>query len=276
MNNVEVSGNQLFPSSRQAIKKKASILANKNLIYLETRLKKNYLRKQQRSVEILSKRLAKATAATFDNHNFIVTSVLSKMFIRKIGIPVTLALVTLMATMYRTQATDQDIHQKLDEMDKHLDHMSSTMLKIQRRIYSQILPDDCFHISDEFKGKRYFMTKTNKSFNISDADAVCQFYGGYIVEFEDADEIEFVFDFVTKVDQGGLHYTGVILRETDQTHVYYHSGKTVQTELWGQGEPNNVGGNEDCAVLTEAQNARGHRLNDVDCGVLGKIVCESE
>ncbi|GFO04589.1 hypothetical protein PoB_003109400 [Plakobranchus ocellatus] len=126
-------------------------------------------------------------------------------------------------------------------MDKRLDHMSSTMLKIQRRIYSQILLNDCFHISDEFKGKRYFMTKTDKSFNISDADAVCQFYGGYIVEFEDADEIEFVYDFLKRVDSGKLHYTGVIYHETDKNHVYYHSGKPVPTELWGQGEPNDVG-----------------------------------
>lgn len=48
-----------------------------------------------------------------------------------------------------------------------------------------------------------------------------------------------------------------------------HSGKPPPIEQWGEGEPNDAGGDEDCVEVL-----RNGRWNDAHCGVLRPFACE--
>jgi cysteine-rich repeat protein len=96
------------------------------------------------------------------------------------------------------------------------------------------------------------------------AEQTCVAHGGHLVSIQDAAEQVFVQGLI----QGNTHI-GLTDSAVEGTFVWA-SGAPVSYTNWGFGEPNNSGGNEDCALMFKASGM----WNDGPCSGLLSSVCE--
>ena len=69
---------------------------------------------------------------------------------------------------------------------------------------------------------------------------------------------------------GIMNLDGVWRFVTDGTMFYPNQGNTLAK--WGEGEPNNKGGNQNCASIW----SHNHKLDDDDCWKKERGLCEIE
>ncbi|XP_013062293.2 uncharacterized protein LOC106051637 isoform X2 [Biomphalaria glabrata] len=105
--------------------------------------------------------------------------------------------------------------------------------------------DELFISSNNFKGKKYLLTKEAAFFYPSLAQAVCTLFGGYLAEMDTSEEFNFVRTFVRS---HGSQFMQVMAGGSDEGHeghwTYRHS-KSAVVSFWGPGEPDNYNG-ENC------------------------------
>ena len=128
--------------------------------------------------------------------------------------------------------------------------------------------ESCYHADD---------TITTKW---SDARALCQNLGGDLVVITSTEEDDFVYNMAIEQETvtEGKAWIG-LKKSVDDSNWYWVDGTPLegQYENWGSGEPNNLGGNEDCGHYF---NQPG-KWNDISCELTGgwaakapTVVCE--
>ncbi|KAL3841959.1 hypothetical protein ACJMK2_020035 [Sinanodonta woodiana] len=122
--------------------------------------------------------------------------------------------------------------------------------------------NSCYHISHE---KR----------NWVDASEMCKFDGGYLLEVNNADEGHFL---EHQVKLFNFPEDGAWLGATDNMlkgdWVWAHSNTLLSSRPythWAPGEPNDLGGNENCLII----NNNGF-WNDRDCSTVFHYICETD
>ncbi|KAL3841963.1 hypothetical protein ACJMK2_020039 [Sinanodonta woodiana] len=122
--------------------------------------------------------------------------------------------------------------------------------------------NSCYHISHDLQ--EWFHAAT-----------ICAFDGGYLVEVNDADEGHFL---EQQVKLFNLPKDGAWLGATDnvlkRNWVWAHSNTLLSSRPythWAPGEPNNLGGNENCLILYN-----NGFWNDLDCGTIFHYICEKD
>ncbi|GFN80609.1 collectin-12 [Plakobranchus ocellatus] len=118
--------------------------------------------------------------------------------------------------------------------------------------------------------KVYTLTRRNEVFNLEKMNNKCKEMGGYLVEIDDAEELEFVASKVASITKN-LVYIGTNDVDEEGKYVFYNSKKPLPDGLkWKAGNPDNYGKDpgEDCVNLTVAG------MNDLNCTSNGRFICE--
>ena len=102
-----------------------------------------------------------------------------------------------------------------------------------------------------------------------DAWEHCSSKGGHLLEVDNADETDFL---VKKYKAQHTVWVGGNDKETEGVFMWQTSKRTITTNLFYPGEPNNKG-EEDCVQLY-CNSARVGRLNDGKCATKIKFICE--
>ena len=68
-------------------------------------------------------------------------------------------------------------------------------------------------------------------------------------------------------------WIGIDDKSIEGKFTYATDGESVKFTNWNRGQPDNAGGNEDCAHLWKGH---GFRWNDVGCSAKMSFVCESQ
>ena len=99
---------------------------------------------------------------------------------------------------------------------------------------------------------------------MSDAQSKCQQMGGDLAIIRSDHENQFIFNLVKRTS--GLPVWGVWigLRRKSDGNFEWVDGTPVKYSSWNSGEPNNMGGREDCVVMFSAGRAGG-KWNDSPC-----------
>ena len=111
------------------------------------------------------------------------------------------------------------------------------MLTTQAAAIRRLEASSIFYVSQEFRGRHYLVHKTPKPFNIHTADTFCSSFGEYLVELDNDDEFDFVFEFVRSIGGDTDFATGVNDIDKEGYYVYYHSKKPATFLRWGNSEP---------------------------------------
>ena len=96
-----------------------------------------------------------------------------------------------------------DIGEAVNCLEKLIENQSLTTIQKQQTILNELKLAklasvlDKFDVSAVFQGRRYFVTKAVASFNIRNADFLCEVMGGYLTEIEDKEEYDFLLNFLS-------------------------------------------------------------------------------
>ncbi|GFN85367.1 collectin-11 [Plakobranchus ocellatus] len=187
----------------------------------------------------------------------------------------------------------KDLHSKIKALDAKLEQTAAaipkqfntlqdnitalevkleTFQRNQNRHFKMMAIDkESFDLSDMSKSRVYIASKVKAAFNIKAANQACISSGGYLVELDDDEEYQFVYDFVTRIKGSNSFFTGGNDIEKEGHLEYYHSKKAVPSlQQWSRGQPDNYNGKEDCMEIRLNYKA----LNDAPCTMAGKFVCE--
>ncbi|GFO46125.1 hypothetical protein PoB_007263000, partial [Plakobranchus ocellatus] len=143
-----------------------------------------------------------------------------------------------------------------------LDSLASKIIDIKK--YFGLRATD---MSAARKGRVYLLSKRVKKFNLYKANTACKAVGGYLVEFNDYEEFEFVFEYVkSRRLSDEAYFTGVY--RSGYYYCQYHSGSWLTNAIpWTIDYPV-----ETCVEVGFVRLA----LNDFKCGCPGKFICEVE
>ena len=161
----------------------------------------------------------------------------------------------------------QNMTSKLDDISKAVNSLEELMEKHFLAKIASVL--DKFDVSAVFQGRRYCVTNAVASFNIRNADFLCEVMGGYLTEIEDKEEYDFLFEFLKGVG-GDDFFTGANDIDEEGVWTYWHSEKPVTYVNWASGQPDNNENDEDCMEIQIGLNG----LNDWPCTTNAKFVCE--
>ena len=180
-------------------------------------------------------------------------------------------------------AMDASCCHKMDKLQTELTGLSDKMEKLQEkmssleqninlkfRLLGTSIDTGRFDVSSVYQGRVYLVSKKVRIFNITTANILCRKSGGYLVELDDAQEYQFVFNLVSTIRGANSFWTGGNDIKKEGTWVYYNSKKPVPKLSWTRGQPDNFGGREDCMEFR--LNFGG--LNDWLCYRKGKFICE--
>ena len=168
-----------------------------------------------------------------------------------------------------------DIGEAVNSLEELIENQNLTILQRQQTILNELKLAkiasvlDKFDVSAVFQGRLYFVTKAVASFNIRNADFLCDVMGGYLTEIEDKEEYDFLFQFLKGVG-GDNFFTGANDIDEEGVWTYWHSGKPVTYGNWQSGQPDNNQTNGDCMEIHISLNSTNNR----HCTADAKFVCE--
>ncbi|GFO31298.1 collectin-11 [Plakobranchus ocellatus] len=174
----------------------------------------------------------------------------------------------------------KNLHSKIEALDSkiegEIEALASKLETFQQNqnLHFKMMAIDkgSFDVSDISKGRVYLASKAQAAFNIGAANQACKSSGGHLVEFDDDEEYQFVYDFATRTGGANTFWTGANDIEREGHFVYFNSKKPVPTlTAWSSGQPDNADGSEDCIEIRLT-----FGLNDWICSQTGKFVCEVE
>ncbi|GFO23543.1 collectin-11 [Plakobranchus ocellatus] len=154
----------------------------------------------------------------------------------------------------------KELEQKIESNAKNIDKL------VAAKYEDSPLKND-FEISDAYMGHIYLMKKRNERTTLKEKNEECQKLGGYLAEFDDQAEQNFVAQFAKP---GGRNYVFIGANDVSQegTFEQYNSKKPMPKLKWRRGEPNNANRREDCVSVTP------YGLNDLNCMTYGRNLCE--
>merc|ERR1711936_1433092 len=101
--------------------------------------------------------------------------------------------------------------------------------------------DSCYHNS-------------GAAMNWNDAHEYCLEIGGYLVEIDAQEEEDWLLGAFAVYDQD--YWIGLTDQEEEGEWIWADSGYAPKYTAWAEGEPNNMGEGEDCAVLFDMYNGQ--------------------
>ena len=105
-------------------------------------------------------------------------------------------------------------------------------------------------------------------FSLKNANAVCQQHNGYLLELNGRNEFNFVVDFL----EAESFRVGAndVKKEGDFINFNSNTISTVLDLPWGENQPDNAEGVEDCMEIVAEWKALGDKI----CDMLTKYICE--
>ncbi|XP_066295774.1 lactose-binding lectin l-2-like [Branchiostoma lanceolatum] len=109
----------------------------------------------------------------------------------------------------------------------------------------------------------------NERSKYSSAAASCSTDGGTLAMPRDADTNTFLIDLKNAVDNTAYFWFGLTDVQQERSWMWADGVALGSFRPWGPGEPNNSGGNEDCAEYW-----KDDMWNDVPCSASRKFICQ--
>ena len=151
--------------------------------------------------------------------------------------------------------------------------LSKNLLNLQDKIehvhFLSTIGGAQFDVSGEYKGRIYLASRLTMQSNIAQKNKVCTAKGGYLVEFDNPKEFDFVLNFAKAIDADENFMTGGNDLDHEGVFTYFHSKKAIPSLRWRSGQPDNYR-NEDCVVFR----LDSYGLNDVGCEASAQFICE--
>ena len=163
------------------------------------------------------------------------------------------------ATMYfrEVQALSKNLLNLQDKIE-HV-HFLSTIDRAQ------------FDVSGEYEGRIYLINRQTMQSNIGKKNKVCTAKGGYLVEFYNQKEFDFVYKFAKAIGGGEHFMSGGNDLDNEGVFTYFHSKKPVPYLKWLSGQPDDYRGKEDCMSFR----LDPYGLNDLECHDKSvRLICE--
>ena len=170
----------------------------------------------------------------------------------------------------------QALDAKYDSLEKGVEEMGRKFESLNEEKFDSLkrialLSTARFDVSDVYNDRVYLVTKAEENFNLESANKVCRKSGGYLVEVDDTEEYQFVYDLVSKIGGSTAFFTG----GNDVGHkgffVYYNSKKRVPNQTWQKGPPKfAVFDNQHCMMFSPPMDG----VMVCPCYGTGKYVCE--
>ncbi|KAH9523257.1 hypothetical protein Btru_066218 [Bulinus truncatus] len=95
-----------------------------------------------------------------------------------------------------------------------------------------------FEVSDVYRGRRYYLNTRTYYWTANDAHFRCHMYGGYLAEIDDADEFDFVRNFLILKAQ---KFYEIVIGGSDEAEEgkwrYVYSNRPVPYFNWTVGQP---------------------------------------
>ncbi|XP_059146606.1 uncharacterized protein LOC131934565 [Physella acuta] len=114
-----------------------------------------------------------------------------------------------------------------------------------------LIQTDMFSISPPFNGHHYLLSNRLYTFKVESAEAMCELFGGYLVEIDSRDEHQFLINFLTN-EKNKLNFsiamTGLSDELQEKVWVNRHSKTVANYTHWYSSEPNG-GRSQNCVVL---------------------------
>lgn len=126
------------------------------------------------------------------------------------------------AKIHTLQAESEELKQFRDNYNQRMDQVKKSMFKV----------------SGIHNGHRYLLSDRLSSIDPSSSQAVCEFFGGYLVEIDTIQELNFVRAFI----KATFHYNLVLTGGSDESREGYwinrHSQRGFGYTQWSFGQPN--------------------------------------
>ena len=158
---------------------------------------------------------------------------------------------------------DLSLQNQLDQQSEKIDALTSRL---------QDAWGATFEKSGNFQGHEYFLSRTSV-WDIAAHQTACRAFGGYLVEINDKQEHDFIKTFVKS-----MLYQYVLVGMTDEEKegrwMFLQSKQPVVYFDWVPGQPNNVGGTDDCVYL---ESRHDWKMIDTSCDLptlMSRFVCE--
>ncbi|GFO33852.1 collectin-11 [Plakobranchus ocellatus] len=124
-----------------------------------------------------------------------------------------------------------------------------------------------YDVSTLYKKSVYLASRSMARFALEKMNQKCKEYKGYLVEFSDLDEQNFVKGFLRTLGTN-KYFTGANDVDSEGNFVYYSSGKPVVNVKWMAENPKVPGDDEDCVQIFPPG-----LIND-RCNAFSRFVCE--
>lgn len=110
---------------------------------------------------------------------------------------------------------------------------------------------------------------------MSDARQKCQSLGAHLPIIRSANERDFIFDMLKKHQSLTNEGVWLGLERRAGSSFYWVDGTPLNYQTWGSREPNNYGGNENCAQMYKGGgNAGKWNDNPCDYGAAPGVLCQ--
>ncbi|KAH9514069.1 hypothetical protein Btru_030128 [Bulinus truncatus] len=125
-----------------------------------------------------------------------------------------------------------------------------------------------FYPPARYAGSNYYLSRILA--NSSQAESICQEYGGYLMEVDDDEEMQVANQLTYK------HNVYSLIAGTDAgqegTWIFPRSGRPVNVFYWEDNEPNDSYNGEDCREVRISE--RKPKVNDISCDWYLSFICE--
>ncbi|KAH9490799.1 hypothetical protein Btru_043822 [Bulinus truncatus] len=156
----------------------------------------------------------------------------------------------LVQEIYELRKETYQTREYLEELKDKYGHLNNifinsvTALQNQRDISKEFL----FYASAPYKGKRYYLSKQQVTFQLGIAQSTCALYGGYLAEIDNSEEFLFVRNFLNNFTIAMSVFVGLTDLGHEGVWSSIHSKHDPIFVPWYTGEPNN-GLGYDCAYM---------------------------
>ncbi|KAK3766564.1 hypothetical protein RRG08_035515 [Elysia crispata] len=151
--------------------------------------------------------------------------------------------------------------------------LSKNLLNLQDKIedvhFLSTISRAQFDVSGEYEGRIYLASRWTMQSNIAQKNKFCTANGGYLVEFDNQKEFNFVLNFAKAIDEDENFMSGGNDLDKEGVFTYFHSKKAIPSLKWRSGQPDNYR-NEDCVIFR----LDSYGLNDVRCEASARFICE--
>ena len=177
---------------------------------------------------------------------------------------------TLKQTVHKMQNDYEQIRTELSKLQATTTTSTTTPLPTTTTTTTTI-PILCDGDWEHFNDHCYLVVRQYKS--LDDASAYCSSKNSYLIEITTDTEREFVSELVRDYRYPSFWIVATD-RDTTGRFTYYHSKLSIPEKYWGQGEPDNSGGNQHCVAMYLYTSSGVVELYNYSCTYRNRFVCE--